>query len=248
MKRFSIGIVGYGDFTKLMLEHLAPYADIVVSSRTHTDGDAGFGAQFAPLSDVLDRPIIIPSIPSQFFESFFTEHAAKVNPDATVIDVCSVKVKPLEVLERLLPETCHIIGTHPLLGPASVEKNQGLRGLRCVVSRVRASDEAYSTLESFLAKELGLKILEKTPSEHDKTMAYVQGLSHYIGRVMQVMDIPETELSTFAYDDLLDMKRIQGGDSWELFESIMHENPYAFEVNQGFKQAMTELDKKISAG
>lgn len=248
MKRFSIGIIGYGDFTKLMLEHLAPYADIVVSSRTHEEGEAGFGAQFASLNDVLARPIIIPSIPSQFFEAFFTEHAADVNPDATVIDVCSVKVKPLEVLEQLLPKTCHIIGTHPLLGPASVEKNHGLKGLRCVVSRVRASDEAYSVLESFLSEELGLKIIEKTPSEHDKIMAYVQGLSHYIGRVMQVMDIPDTELSTFAYDDLLDMKRIQGGDSWELFESIMHENPYAFEVNQDFKEAMAELDKKISAG
>lgn len=248
MKRFSIGIIGYGDFTKLMLECLEPYAEIVVSSRTHDSGDAGFGARFGTNREVLAQPIIIPSIPSQFFEAFFNENQAAVNPEAVVIDVCSVKVKPLEVLARLLPETCQIIGTHPLLGPASVKKNKGLAGLRCVVSRVRADDETYQKLQSFLSSELGLKILEKTPEEHDKLMAYVQGLSHYIGRVMQVMNIPETELSTFAYDDLLDMKRIQGGDSWELFESIMHENPYAFEVNQDFKEAMLALDKKISAG
>lgn len=247
MKRFSIGIVGYGDFSKLMLEHLAPYAEIVVSSRTHEAGDAGFGARFGTTREVLAQPIIIPSIPSQFFEEFFSEHAAEVHPEALVIDVCSVKVKPIEVLKRLLPETCQIVGTHPLLGPASVQKNKGLAGLRCVVSRVRAHDEVYSVLESFLSGELGLKIIEKTPGEHDKMMAYVQGLSHYIGRVMQVMDIPETELSTFAYDDLLDMKRIQGGDSWELFESIMKENPYAFEINKEFKEGIGELDKRLSS-
>lgn len=245
MKRFSIGIIGYGDFTKLMLEHLAPFADIVVSSRTHEEGEAGFGARFAPVNEVLARPIIIPSIPSQFFESFFSEHQTAVNPQAIVIDVCSVKVKPLEVLERLLPKSCQLIGTHPLFGPGSVEKNEGLSGLRCVVSRVRAEDETYETLVSFLTSELGLKVLEKTAEEHDQTMAYVQGLSHYIGRVMGIMDIPETELSTFAYDDLMDMKKIQGQDSWELFESIMEENPYALEINQKFKQATRELDQEL---
>lgn len=247
MKRFSIGIVGYGDFTKLLIEHLAPYAEIVVSSRTHEKGDAGFGAQFANTREVLAQPIIIPSIPSQFFEDLFAEHKAEVNPKAIVIDVSSVKVKPLEVLEKMLPETCQIIGTHPLLGPASVQKNKGLAGLRCVVSRVRAQDEIYEELKSFLRDELGLKVIEKTAHEHDKMMAYVQGLSHYIGRVMQVMDIPETELSTFAYDDLLDMKRIQGGDSWELFESIMKENPYAFEINKEFKEGILELDSRLSS-
>lgn len=245
MKRFSIGIVGYGDFTKLMLEYLAPYADIVASSRTYEEGDAGFGARFGSVEEVLKQPIIIPSIPSQFFRDFFTQNKELVNPNALVIDVCSVKVKPLEVLQELLPTTCHIVGTHPLFGPASVEKNNGLKDLRCVVSHVRADEATYSTLTTFLTDELQLEVIEKTAEEHDKDMAYVQGLSHYIGRVMGIMNIPDTKLATFAYDDLMDMKNIQGTDSWELFESIMEENPYAVDINHKFKQACKELDQKI---
>lgn len=247
MTRYSIGIVGYGDFSKLLIEHLSPYADITVHSRSHESGNAGFGAQFATLETVLACSVIIPSIPSQFFEDFFTTNAGLINPSAIVVDVCSVKVRPLEVLQRLLPETCQIIGTHPLLGPASVQKNGGLRGLRMAVCDVRTNGDTYQKCIQFLSGTLGLKIIEKTPEQHDRDMAYVQGLSHYIGRVMDIMKIPDTELSTFAYDDLVEMKNIQGQDSWELFVSIMEENPHTHSVNADFKRAIKELDDKLTA-
>lgn len=230
-----------------MVEYLAPYADIVVSSRSHESGDAGFGAQFAPLQEVLAQPIIIPSIPSQFFRDFFSENVDLINPEALVIDVCSVKVKPLQVLEGLLPKTCQIIGTHPLFGPGSIAKNGGIEGLPCAFSPVRCKTGGVNEVRSFLADTLKLNVLDRTPEEHDKEMAHVMGLSHYIGRVMQMMDIPESELATVAYKDLLDMKRVQGEDSWDLFKSIMEENPYAHEINQKFKKAEKELDKKLNS-
>jgi prephenate dehydrogenase len=243
--KYKIGIIGYGDFSGLMIEYLSPYADIVVSSRSKSEGDAGFGARFAPLEEVLSQPIIIPSIPSQHFESFFETHRGIINPSAVVIDVCSVKVRPLEVLERLLPSTCQIIGTHPMFGPASVRRNGGITGLKCVVCPVQASDELVESVRTLLGATLGLTLIDRTPDQHDKEMAYVQGLSHYIGRLMDTMDIPDTELSTIAYQDLLDMKKVQGGDSWELFRSIMTDNPYAKEINQQLKSATVELDTKI---
>lgn len=245
MKKYQIGIVGYGDFTRVMVEYLAPYADIVVSSRSRELGDAGFGAVFAPISEVLSRGIIIPSIPSQFFEKFFSHSKDLINKDALVIDVCSVKTKPLSILEKLLPESCQIVGTHPMFGPASIAKNGGIKGLRCVVCPVRVDDTTFHKLNTFLSETLKLTVFERTPEQHDREMAYVQGLSHYIGRVMDHMKIPESELSTLAYEDLLDMKKIQGGDSWDLFKSIMEDNPYAEEVNQLFKQSCSLLDEKL---
>lgn len=244
-KKYKIGIVGYGDFTKLMAEQLAPYADIIISSRSKNEGDAGFGARFAPLDEVLQRAIIIPSIPSQFFEEFFTQNAGGINPNAVVVDVCSVKVKPLEVLEKLLPPTCQIIGTHPMFGPASIRKNNGIEGLKCVVCPVRVESGLFDELKALLSESLGLQVIDRTPEQHDREMAYVQGLSHYVGRIMDAISIPDTELATLAYEDLLDMKRVQGGDSWELFRSIMTDNPYAYEVHQKFKDAAIQLDNRI---
>jgi prephenate dehydrogenase len=114
-----------------------------------------------------------------------------------------------------------------------------------MVHPTRIDPARYKRIKLFLRQELGLLVIECTPEEHDRMMAYSLGLSHYIGRVMQAMDIPQTELATRAYEDLLDMKRIQGKDSWELFQSIMHENPYALEVNQAFRQASQDLDKQL---
>ncbi len=245
-RKYQIGIVGYGDFTKVMIEFLSPYADIIVSSRSKESGDAGHGARFAPLGEVLASPIIIPSIPAQFFEDFFSTNKDLINPTTLIVEVCSVKQKPLEALSRLLPETCQIIGTHPMFGPASVAKNGGIQSLRCVICPTRVDSETFQDIRSFLESKLGLEVLERTPEQHDKEMAYVQGLSHYIGRVMDIMNIPESQLSTLAYDDLLDMKRIQGGDSWDLFKSIMEENHFAAAINEEFKAACLELDSQLA--
>lgn len=110
---------------------------------------------------------------------------------------------------------------------------------------VRVPNEKFSSIKQLLQIDLKLEVLERTPEQHDHEMAYVQGLSHYIGRVMDCMQIPESELATLAYEDLLDMKKIQGGDSWDLYASIMLQNPYAAEVNAQFKQACERLDEKL---
>ena len=243
---YSIGIIGYGDFTKVLIEHLAPYAEIVVSSRSREDGDAGFGARFGSVEEVLARPIIIPSIPSQFIDSFFATNKHLVNPEALVVDVASVKVKPLEALVRQLPESCKIIGTHPMFGPASIAKNGGnLNGLKCALSPVRAAESTVNELESFLHERLGLYVIRKTPEQHDLEMAYVQGLSHFIGHVLNEMDIPNSELSTLAYEDLIDMKNVQGNDSWDLFCSIVDHNPYAKEIQDQFIASYQAVRKQL---
>ncbi len=245
MTKYRIGIIGYGDFTKVLVEHLAPYADIVVSSRSRTSGDVGHGARFVTAEEALGCPIIIPSIPAQFYDSFFRQHQAAINPTALVIDVASVKVRPLEMLEALLPPECQIIGTHPMFGPASIERNGGIVGLKCAVCPVRIDSTQFDTFTEFLGMTLGLRVIHTTAQQHDKEMAYVQGLSHYIGHVMDAMDIPTSQLATLAYDDLLDMKHIQGGDSWDLFHSIMHENPYSKEVHQEFLAVCEQLDRQL---
>ncbi|MBM3210168.1 prephenate dehydrogenase/arogenate dehydrogenase family protein [Candidatus Saccharibacteria bacterium] len=243
MTKLKIGIIGYGDFTKVLITMLAPYADIVVSSRQNRVDAAG--VRFVKLEEALAQPIIIPSFPSQYFKAFFSQYGVMVNSKALVIDVCSVKVNPLAVLEKYLPASCSIVGTHPMFGPASIQKNGGVRDLKCAYVPTRIAAESESLVRNFISHTLGLKIIETTPAEHDKSMAYVQGLSHYIGRVMDEMAIPDTPLATMAYEDLLDMKRIQGSDSWDLFMSIVHENPYASQVRNEFSRACHSLNTKI---
>ncbi len=239
----TLAIIGFGDFARLMIKHLSTYFDIVVASRQDITDKQGLVFEQVDTPTALSQPTIIPSMPAQFLEEFFTQNRQHLNAQSLVVDVCSVKVKPVEILSRVLPESIQILATHPMFGPTSAK--DGLKGQRIMVHPMRLPKERYNKIKQFLAGELGLKVIEATPEEHDRMMAYALGLSHYIGRAMQEMNIPTSEITTRAYNDLLDMKRIQGGDSLELFESIMFENPFAVDVNIQFKQALKELDRRL---
>lgn len=239
----TLAIIGFGDFARLMVRHLSPYFDVMVSSRHEITDKKGLDFTTVDVETALKQNIIIPSMPSQFLEEFFVTNYDFINPDALVVDVCSVKTQPVEVLRRVLPETVKILATHPLFGPVSAKN--GLHGQRIMVYPVRLSDSSFGKIKHFLGETLKLEIIEASPEKHDEMMAYAQGLSHYIGRAMQLMDIPDSKLATKAYNDLLDMKRVQGNDSNELFDSILFENPYALEVNKKFKQTLKALDEDL---
>jgi prephenate dehydrogenase len=243
MTKPSMGIIGFGDFSKLMIRHLEPYVDILVATR-QKGAQTDLHCRFVDDAEALSQPLVIPSMPAQFLEDYFTKNAKYLHSGTMVIDVCSVKVKPVEILCRILPKEVEILATHPMFGPVSAATS--LEGQRIMIYPARLEPEKYELVKHFLSGNMHLKVIETTPEEHDKVMAYVQGLSHYIGRVMDNMQIPETDLMTNAYADLLDMKKIQGADSWELFESIMFENPYALEVHDQFEKACLELDRRLS--
>lgn len=242
MSKPLLGIVGYGAFTKLMIRYLHQDFEILVLSRDpktqSLDGTFAFGSA----RSVLGLPTVVISIPAQYYSGFITENYKHFNPDGLVMDVASVKVKPVQAMLELLPKTIQVLGTHPMFGPFSAQDS--LHGLKVALCPARIDKPAFDNVKSYLESKK-LQLFECTPEEHDHTMAYVQGLSHYIGRIMQLMSIPETQLSTVAYDHLLSMRDVQGGDSWELFYSIVHENPYTHAVYERLNKAINDLNQKI---
>jgi prephenate dehydrogenase len=140
-----------------------------------------------------------------------------------------------------LPENVDIIGTHPLFGPQSGK--DGIEGLNIVVCPVRTKKN--HNLIRFFSKELKLNVLERTPIVHDKQMAYVQALTHFVGRAVNAMDIPDVEQKTPAYQYLLYIKRNLGQDSLDLFLTIEKENPYAKEVRDQFIEELKVLNKLL---
>jgi prephenate dehydrogenase len=242
MKKLSI--IGYGQFTRLMIKHMQNDFDILVYSRNPADkkkDDLRFS--FVTLEQALAQKFIILGMPAQFFEEFLRANSANINPDALVLDVASVKQKPLEDMAKHLPEGCQIIGTHPIFGPGSAK--HGINGLRIVLCPLRCRPATLNSLRTYLEHK-ALIVLEKSPQEHDKAMAYVLGLSQYIGRALKAIDAHDTELTTPAYEDLMEIRRIQGNDSWDLFYSIMSLNPYAEEVMRQLRAAFDMLDKQLA--
>jgi prephenate dehydrogenase len=92
---------------------------------------------------------------------------------------------------------------------------------------------------------LQLEVIEKTPEEHDSEMAYVQGLSHFVGRALSIMQIKDFESATKSYKQLLALENLVGSDSWELYKTIQNANPYTQEVRNTFLETLQDLETKL---
>jgi prephenate dehydrogenase len=230
---YSVGLIGNGAFGQAVQKWLAAECTFTVFNR---------GDSQSQLQAALAQETIVLAIPAQFLEEFLEANRDLLNPDALYIDVCSVKIEPVRVMLKCLPKTAQIIATHPLFGPQSAK--DGLVDQPMMVYPVRVSDAKFAKFIDFLAT-LKLRTIQATPEEHDKFLAYAQGLSHFIGRIMQEMNIPDSAMATRAYKDLLDMKNVQGKDSDALFNSIVHTNPFTAEVLDDFNAARKNVEKEF---
>lgn len=239
----QVGLIGFGNFGQFIVKYLKPHFEIFAYDITDFSSEAkSIGVTWSSLEKVVSKEIVVLAVPVQFLENLLLEISSIINPSALVMDVSSVKVKPIELMKKYLPETTGIVGTHPLFGPQS-GKN-GIEGLNLVVCPVR--NAAVNSLIRFFSKELKLNVMERTAELHDQQMAYVQALTHFIGRSINEMDIPDVEQKTPAYQYLLDIKRNLGKDSMDLFLTIEKENPFAKEVREHFIEKLQNLNNQLN--
>jgi prephenate dehydrogenase len=234
----SLGIIGFGSFGQFMTQHLKPYFNISVYNRSDkSEAAKEYEVPYQSLEYVASLQNVIVCVPVQFMEEMLSKIAPLISKGARVIDVSSVKVKPVELMQKYLPKHCEIIATHPLFGPQSGK--DGIKGLNMVLCPGKRSTTLQ--LERFFRDELGLNVLIRTPEVHDIQMAYVQALTHFVGRAVNEMDIPDVEQKTPAYQYLLNIKKNLGGDSYDLFLTIEQENPYAKGVRESFLKELNKL-------
>jgi prephenate dehydrogenase len=231
----TIGIIGNGAFGSLMSHYLSKYFTVQAYDRKSSS---------PTLAEVCKSDIIIFAVPVQSLEESAKKVSKLVNSKTIIIDVTSVKVKPLEILKRHFPNN-PILGTHPIFGPQTEQKLGGIKNLPIVLTNVSLVDGVYNQIVDFLRDELQLKIIEKTADEHDKEMALVQGLSHFIGRALKHMNIDYLPTGTHSYNQLVELKDLLKDDSWELFETIQNNNPHICNIRQEFIQELQNLEDKL---
>ena len=226
----SLGLIGFGQFGRLAATHLADrFAVGVYDAAGREDEIAACGLKPVSFDDAAASDVVVIAVPVQVMEGVIARAAPLVRPGATVIDVASVKMLPSQWLAHYLPENVHIVPTHPLFGPQSAAR--GLAGRQLVICPARGDQHLKVAA---LGEELGLRARITTAEEHDREMAYVQALTHLIGRSLSGMNIPDETLKTQTYQHLLDLCGLIGNDSFELFTAIQSLNPYARPIADEF--------------
>ena len=238
----SLGLIGAGAFGAFALPHLRSHFYVTVYDQHDTAELAKqHGTAVGNLGDAASCDIVVLAVPVQKLESVLVEIAPDVKADALVIDVASVKIGPTQLMQKILPETVSIVGTHPLFGPQSGK--DGIAGLNVAVCEVRGG--RGPCVGAFLRDKLKLNVVETTPENHDRQLAYVQGLTHLLAKVIVALDLPEFQLTTKTYDLLLESINMVRYDSDELFKAIERENPYTVEAKKAFFAAARNLEEAL---
>ena len=236
----KVSIIGFGRFGNLLYELLQKGFEIDVfdidpSNQTES-------VDFIPLEDVLKNDTIFLAVPIRDFEELMKDLSTKIQGNKTVIDVCSVKVHPKNMMLEHLSNEVDIIATHPLFGPDSFQE----RGSVMMMEKVRDQHDRYDFWKSYFQSQ-NIIIEEITADQHDMMAAKSQGLTHLIGRVIDDFGTQKTNIDTVGYQALHKLVSQTCNDSWELFEDIQKFNPYTesmiTDLNQSFKRIVDSLGK-----
>jgi prephenate dehydrogenase len=245
MAKQTLGIIGAGAFGAFMAQHLVPHFAITLHDKKNAARAAKkLGVAAGNLVAVAACEIVVLAVPVQQMQPVLKSIANLLKPGTLVIDVASVKMKPTEMMKKLLPKHVDIVGTHPLFGPQSGK--HGIGDLNIAVCNVRGKRGAC--VQKFCRDTLGLAVHAATPRAHDKELAYVQGLTHLLAKVIVFLDLPKFRFTTRTYELIDQAVEFIRYDSDELFHAIERENPFTGEAKRAFFASARHLEKKLRRG
>lgn len=231
----QLGMLGFGRFGQTFARLLSTQFQIHVYDPEAKEASNN-KIIFDELASVAQQSTIIIATPIRLFSSVIAELSPLLKNPTTIIDVCSVKTYPVEVMLSGLPAHADIIATHPMFGPDSV--NADKRPI--VMHAVRDTMGHYAGwCECFT--NLGLDVVEMTPEQHDRQAAYSQNVTHVIGRLLETMRIKSTSLDTQSFERLLAVMNQTCNDSDTLFQDLLKYNPYSQEMLDSMSTALTKV-------
>lgn len=191
--------------------------------------------EVAALADVVILSVPIPKV-----TELAREVAPFLKPDAALMDLTSVKQRPMAAM--LAAFSGEVVGTHPLFGPGE-ESIQG----RTVVLCQGRGEHWFLWLKDLLA-QAGARVKVTSAAEHDRLMAVVQGLAHFLlisfGSVIQELGVsPEDleEFSTPTFATLHNLARRLLSQDAKLYACIQLQNPANRIVLRALEGAVADI-------
>jgi prephenate dehydrogenase len=235
----KIGIIGFGRFGKILAKMLSPENKISIYDPNGGNGEY----QSLSLLEIVECEVLFIAVPIREFENVIKSMQKLNLQNTTIIDVCSVKLHPVQIMEKYLPENVGIIATHPMFGPDSYSP---FRELRIVMHPVRDLYNQFDKLKQTFEKQ-SISIVEMTPDAHDRDAAMSQGITHFIGRVLSESGISSTKINTLGFNELLGVIEQTCNDSWNLFKDLQNYNPYTAEMIEKLEEGIKMVRNQIGA-
>lgn len=228
----TVSIIGYGRFGKTLHRLLGEDFKINIFHREQKD-----------IAEIYRSDIIFYCVPISAFAAVIKKHCSYIQKHNILIDVLSVKSYPKQVFDSLIKyERQNILLTHPMFGPDS--SKHGFEGLPIMVDQYRAQDEEYLFWKTYFTQK-GLRVIEMKAAEHDKLAANSQGVTHFIGRLLEEFHFKSTPIDTKGAEKLHEVMEQTCNDTWELFMNLQNYNNYTKRMWVKLGKAYDKLYNKL---
>lgn len=210
--------------------------------RGHTVLIASEATELTPVEAASQADLVIISVPIAVTEEVIAEVAPALRPGACLMDVTSLKTRPLQAMLDHAPPGVDVIGTHPMFGP-TVESL-----LRQVVVLCPGRGETWLPWLRQLLEAQGAIIKVATPAHHDQMMSIIQGLRHFstiaLGRCLETLNInihDSLEFTSPIYRLELAMVGRLYAQNPALYADISLQNPAVTPVLAAFLGSVSQL-------
>jgi prephenate dehydrogenase len=233
----KVGVYGLGRFGAFWAQILAQKVEVVGYNRSKRDFSID-GVSIVDFHALCECDVIFLCVSISSLQEALHTLKDHIRKETIVVDTCSVKVYPAKLMEDILNIEQPLIATHPMFGPDSAKN--GLKGLPLVFHPLRCSEEQSDYWIS-LFKELQLDVIIMNPQDHDKQAAYSQGVTHFVGRVLDELHLCPTALATVGYRRLMSIVEQTCNDNVQLFYDLQRYNPYAADMRLDVKNATDKI-------
>ncbi len=229
-----IGVYGLGRFGRFWADLLSRRMRVIGASRSRKNDLPEGVTQCAP-EELAEAEAVFLCVAISAMEESSTTLSGLLRPEQLVLDTCSVKVYPSRVMEERFAPEQPLIATHPMFGPDSARN--GVQGLPIIMHALRNARDEYEEWRGRFGA-MGLRIVEMTPEAHDQEAAYTQGITHFVGRVLSRLELPESAIATLGYRKIQEVIEQTCNDPYQLFKDLQHYNPYTNAMREELSSAL----------
>lgn len=248
----KVAVIGVG----AMGRWLANFAKQNLGEVTVADMDSAKAKKVASELDVDSKSIEESAVEAELLliavpiskTSEVVKSIAKVAPKgALVVDVASVKSDVVETMQEI-KTNLELVSIHPLFGPGA----ENIKGKDIVVTPVKPG-KRYRELKKQLT-ELGARVTEMDAEQHDRLMAIIQCMTHfvllvYLTAIKSMKGLKHArKLRTPLFAELTSLAKAVLAGNPAVYGELQVHNRYARIVRSSMIEACRSLDVAFSAG
>lgn len=194
------------------------------------------GVKVASNSDaVKNADVVILSLPIDNFDAVVKQLQPYFQPNQIIIDITSIKEAPVATMHKYIKGGV-VLGVHPMFGPGAKDvANQNF-----VLTPTNKKETALAQKIKQYLEARKARVSLMSPDEHDKMMAVILGLAHFIAIV---------SADTLSGFERLKQMEAAGGTTFRvlltLIKSVIAEDAELYACLQMNLPGMAEIEEQF---